>query len=121
MMIKLAIALMTVVSAAFGADISGTWKGTAETQNGTVNRTFVFQVEGTKLTGETTSDMTGKSTITDGKVDGDNVTFTITAKFQDNELKLKYTGKVSGNEIKFHVESADGGGLSLDYLAKKVS
>ncbi len=104
---------------ASAADIAGTWKGTAETPNGTIERTFVFKVNGNQLTGDTTSEMMGKSVIADGKVDGDNVSFTITVKFQDNEMKLKYTGKVNGNEIKFHVESD--GGMALDYIAKKVS
>lgn len=100
-------------------DVTGTWKGTAETPNGTIERTFVFKVDGKKLTGETTSQMMGKSTITDGVVDGDNLSFTITVKFQDNEMKLSYKGKVSGNEIKFNVEASNG--ISLDYVAKKIS
>jgi hypothetical protein len=106
--------------AALAADVTGTWKATAEGPNGTMQRTFVFKVEGSKLTGETTSSMFGKSTITDGKVDGDNLSFTITVKFQDNEMKLNYQGKVSGNEIKFTVEMP-GGGQTLEWLAKKVS
>ena len=109
-----------LASVAFAADVTGTWKGTAETQNGTIERTFVFKQDGEKLTGETTSQMLGKSVITDGKVTGDDVSFTITAKFGDNELKLNYKGKVSGNEIKFHVEGP-AGGPSIDYVAKKVS
>ena len=79
---------------ASAADISGNWKATADFGGQTIERTFVFKVEGTKLTGETTSSMMGKSTITDGKVEGDNVTFNITVKFQDNETKLTYKGKV---------------------------
>ena len=113
--------LMAVFAlAASAADVTGTWKGTAETPNGTIERTFVFKVEGDKLTGETSSAITGKSAITDGKIDGDNLSFSITAKVQDNEIKLNYTGKVNGNEIKFHVESPEAG-VSLDYVAKKVS
>lgn len=112
------IAMLAIVASA--ADISGTWRGKAETPNGTIERTFVFKVDGTKVTGETSSEMIGKSVIENGKVEGDTVTFTITAKFQDNEMKLSYTGKISGNEIKFHVESG-AGGMTLDYLAKKVS
>ncbi len=105
---------------ASAADITGNWKGSAETPNGTIERTFTFKVDGTNLTGETTSQMMGKSTIENGKVDGDNVSFTITVKFQDNDMKLNYLGKVNGNEIKFHVEGANGG-PSIDYVVKKVS
>jgi hypothetical protein len=118
---RLLLAFFTLFAlAASAADISGTWKGTAETPNGTVERTFVFKVDGTKLTGETTSQMFGKSVINDGKVEGDDVSFNITIKFQDNEMKANYKGKVSGDMIKFHVEAADGG-FSVDYVAKRVS
>jgi hypothetical protein len=83
------------------ADISGNWKGTAETPNGTIERTFVFKVDGHKLTGETTSNMFGKSTIEDGKVDGDDVSFTITVNVQGTDAKVNYKGKVEGDTIKF--------------------
>lgn len=116
---KWLIAILLACSVAFAADVSGTWKGTAETPNGTIERTFVFKVDGNKLTGETTSQMMGKSVIENGKIEGDNLSFTITVKFQDNEMKLNYTGKLSGNEIKFHVEGA--GGMTLEYTAKKIS
>lgn len=106
---------------ASAADISGNWKGTAETPNGTIERTFVFKVDGARLTGETTSQMLGKSTIEDGKVDGDNVSFIIKVKFQENDVELHYQGKVSGEEIKFHVEIPGGGGQAVDYVAKRVS
>jgi hypothetical protein len=106
---------------ALAADIAGTWKATAEGPNGSMEHTFVFQVDGNKLTGETTSSMMGKSTIADGKVDGDNLSFTITVKFQDNEMKLSYKGKVTGNEIHFTAEMAGGGGQSLEWHGKKIS
>jgi hypothetical protein len=102
------------------ADVTGTWKGTADTPNGPVERTFVFKVDGNKLTGETSSEMLGKSTITDGKIDGDNLSFTITAKYQDNEMKLNYKGKVNGNEIKFTVE-IPGTDQTIVYNAKRIS
>ena len=116
------VALILIALSAFfasGADVSGTWKATAETGNGTMERTFVFKVEGTKLTGETTSSMMGKSTIADGKIEGDDLSFTITVKFQDNEMKLNYKGKVSGDQIKMTVDAPNG--MSFEWNAKKVS
>jgi len=113
-----AAALFTLTASA--ADISGTWKGTADTPVGKIERTFVFKVNGNKLTGETTSQMTGTSQITDGKIDGDKVTFTLNMNVQGQDFKLTYTGKITGDEIAFHVESADGQ-LTLDYTVKKVS
>lgn len=107
-------------SALMGADISGNWKGTAEGPNGTIERTFNFKQDGTKLTGETTSEFTGQSKIEDGKVEGDNITFSIKAKFQENEMKLVYKGKVTGEQINFDVEFPTGDGPTIKYVAKRV-
>ena len=106
---------------ALAADISGNWKATAEGPNGALERTFTFKQDGTKLTGETTSSFTGKSTITDGKVEGDTVTFTIMAKIGDQDVKLNYKGKIAGGEIKFTSEMAGGGGNPpIEWTAKKM-
>ena len=115
---RLIVLLAVIAAAALAADINGTWKATAEGPNGSMERTFVFKVEGSKVTGETTSSMMGKSTITDGKIDGDSITFTITAKFGDNEMKLTYNGKIKDNEIVFQ-SSAGGGGQTIEWHAKK--
>src|SRR6266568_3356609 len=118
---RVLISTILCALAAFAADISGTWKATAEGPNGSMERTFVFKVDGAKVTGETTSTMMGKSVINDGKVEGDTVTFTITGKFGDQEVKLNYKGKISGSEIKVTSEMAGGGGggSPIEWVAKK--
>ena len=114
------LTLMLFTMAAFAADIAGTWKGTAEGPQGALERSFVFKVDGTKLTGETTSQMLGKSTITDGKIDGDNISFSITASMQGNELKLTYKGKVTGSELELTSEMSGGpGGQAITWHLKK--
>jgi hypothetical protein len=120
---RLLIALFALFALTVSAaDISGNWKGSAETPNGTIERTFVFKVDGNKVTGETTSQFLGKSVINDGKLDGDSLTFTIMVKFQENEMKVNYKGKIApnGNEIKFTAEAQDGG-FVVEYVAKRVS
>ena len=114
----LLLALFALTAAA--ADVSGTWKGSAQTPNGTVERTFVFKVDGNKLTGETTSDMFGKSVIEDGKVDGDDISFTITVNVQGNEGKVNYKGHVDGDQIKFTV-NIPAYSQTVEYVAKRVS
>ncbi|HXM45721.1 MAG TPA: hypothetical protein VN924_31080 [Bryobacteraceae bacterium] len=117
---KWLLCLMVLVAvAASAADISGNWKGTAETPNGTVERTFVFNVDGHKLTGETTSNMFGKSTIEDGKVDGDDVSFSVTVNIQGTAGKVNYRGKVEGDTIKFQIE-VQAIGQTLEMTAKRV-
>jgi autotransporter translocation and assembly factor TamB len=117
-MLPLAILALAVVASA--ADISGTWKGTAQSANGPIERTFNFKVDGNKLTGDTTSEVFGKSTIEDGKIDGDTVTFTITVNYQGNEGKVNYTGKVNGDQIDFTVE-IPAFNQTVKYSAKRVT
>ena len=118
---RLLVSLILSAVMACAADVAGTWKGTAEGPQGALERTFVFKVDGSKLTGETTSEMLGKSEIKDGKVDGDNISFTITANIQGNELKLSYKGKVTGNEMRLtsEVSGGEGGGMTIQWVAKK--
>lgn len=111
------LALLATTLTAFGADVTGNWKATAEGPNGSMERTFTLKAEGAKLTGETVSSVVGKSEITEGKIDGDNISFVINVKFQDNEMKLNYKGKVvNKDEIKFTV---DLNGNTIEWLAKR--
>ena len=101
---------------AVAADITGNWKATAEGPNGAMERTFAFKQQGTKLTGETVSSMVGKSEIKDGKVEGDTVSFTITADFGGNAMTIKYSGKITGSEIKLKSEAGEN---TFEWTAKK--
>jgi hypothetical protein len=75
-------------------------------------------VDGDKVTGKTASSFAGESTIKDGKIEGDTVTFTIDVKFGDQDVKLNYRGKIAGDTIKFTVEA---GGNTIVWNAKRVS
>jgi hypothetical protein len=121
---KLLLSLVAVFAAfaltASAADISGNWKGTAEGPQGAIERTFTFHQDGAKLTGETNSQMLGKSTIDEGKVEGDDISFSITAKFQDNDMKITYKGKITGDTIKL-TSAFGGGGQTIEWTLKKAS
>ena len=117
-LLPLTILIFALTAAA--ADVTGTWKGTAQTPAGAAERTFNFKVDGNKLTGDTTSDMFGKSVIEDGKVDGDNISFTLTISVQGNEAKVNYSGKVKGDQIDFTVE-VPAVNQTIQYTAKRVA
>lgn len=85
---------------AFAADFNGKWKAQFDSQWGVQNYTYYFQVEGTKLTGKAVSDR-GETSITEGKVDGDNISFVEVLTFNGMEVRITYTGKIAGDEIKF--------------------
>jgi hypothetical protein len=103
---------------AYGADITGDWKGTADFGNGPIERSFTFKVDGKKLTGETSSQMMGKSVIEEGVIDGNDVSFAIVGKIQGNEMKLHYKGTVNGNEMTL---TSDANGQTIEWKLKKVS
>ena len=90
----------------FAADISGKWNGKVETPNGSRDVNMTFKVEGSTLTG-TVSGRQSDSPIENGKIDGDNVSFTVTRKFNDMEIKTNYTGKISGESINLKYKMRD--------------
>src|SRR5579872_592920 len=97
--------LLPVLIAAFASialadDVAGTWKASIETPNGTVESTFVLKVDGVKLSGTVTSQMGGESAISEGKIDGDKISFVVSREFNGNTFKITYEGSVKGNEMK---------------------
>ena len=91
---------LATVTLAWAADVSGKWTAQVPGRNGqTREQTFNFKVEGDKLTG-TVSGMQGDNPISDGKISGNDITFTVKLSFQGNERTLVYKGTVSGDEIK---------------------
>ncbi|WP_051670210.1 hypothetical protein [Bryobacter aggregatus] len=122
-MIRILIPLFLSALAMLGADgnpaITGNWKGSAEGPNGAIERSFTLKVEGSKLSGETVSQYTGKSTLNEGKADGDTITFSINAKIQDNEMKLNYKGKMTGKD-QIKLSSEGFGGSSIEWTLKRV-
>ncbi len=91
-------ALATTV--AMAADVSGTWTASFDTQVGPQMYTYTFKVEGNKLTGTAKSNL-GEGTISNGMVNGDDISFTENLNYQGMDLQIAYKGKISGDEIKF--------------------
>ena len=105
---------------AFAADVTGTWKAEFNTQRGLQKYTFTLRQDGTKVTGKANVERDGEkreAELKEGKVDGDTVTFVEPLKIQDNEVNITYTGKISGNEIKFTRKVGDFG--SSEATAKR--
>lgn len=117
---RLLIFLAVFASAALASDITGSWKATAPGPNGPMERTFIFQVAGDDLTGQTTSSVLGTSAIENGKIDGDSLTFTITVMLQNRETKLIYRGRVAGEVIRLTADTP-GGGPKVQWTARRVS
>jgi hypothetical protein len=90
-------------AAATTAGITGDWKTEFESQVGPQKYTYHFKQDGQKLSGKADAvmrDQKREVELLEGKVDGDKVSFVEMLKFQDNEIRITYTGTISGNEMK---------------------
>jgi enterochelin esterase-like enzyme len=120
---KTRITLQTLALAslsALAADVTGTWKAEFETQRGLQKYTFTLKQDGATVTGKASVERDGEkrdAEFKDGKVEGDTVTFVEPLKIQDNEINITYTGKITGNEIKFTRKVGDFG--SSEATAKR--
>jgi hypothetical protein len=98
------MALLLCSFTAAAADVSGKWFAQVPQGHGLLEINFTFKVEGAKLTGTATyplGDNVFRLEITDGKVNGDELSFTITSKYRDTDVKSVYKGKVAGDQINF--------------------
>ena len=92
------------------ADVSGTWKAEFDTQIGVQKYTYTLEQDGDKLTGKATAEIgetRNESELTEGKIEGDTVSFVELLDFRDNQLEIRYTGKVAGKTIQFTREVGD--------------
>lgn len=100
----LAVLLLTLGTvAALAANISGKWTADVPGRNGnTQTITMTLKADGASLTGTITTPR-GDNDISDGKIDGNNVTFDQKLSFNGNDFTINYAGVISddGNSIKF--------------------
>ena len=99
---------LLLAASAFAADVTGKWTADMEGRNGQkMTATFNLKAEGATLTG-TVSGRMGETQITNGKVEGDKISFDVVREFNGNSFTQHYTGTVSGDTIAFKVEGSRG-------------
>ena len=115
-----AAALVVIAFASVrAADPSGRWSATFTTDIGEQSYTFEFVVKGSELTGMVKGSLTGETKITEGKVDGDTITFVEAVTFMEMPLRIVYSGTItSADEIQFTRNVADIANEKL--VAKRV-
>jgi hypothetical protein len=102
--------VFAALSLAWAADVNGKWTAQVPGRGGqTSENTFTFKVDGDKVTG-TVANQRGENPISDGKISGDDISFTVKLSFNGNDITMAYKGKVSGDEIKFTRTVQGGGG-----------
>ncbi len=109
----LAVLFLLFAGLAFAADVTGKWQATAQSPDGQeMQLTFNFKQDGEKLTGSVESPM-GETPISEGKVTGDTISFTV----EMGDMKIVHKGTISGDEMKLKVEIGE---QTMDMTAKRA-
>ena len=101
-------ALLTVP--AFAADATGNWTAEMKGRNGETRETkFDLKQDGSTLTGKMIGPQGREMEISNGKVDGDTLSFDTKVEMQGESRTISYTGTISGDEIKMKRNMPAGG------------
>ena len=90
------------------ADIDGTWTMTTEGKNGPQTTTLTLMSKGSALTGKMEGGRGGPVDISEGTVNGANVSFKVTRDFGKGPNTQEYKGTVSGTELKLTTQGRGG-------------
>jgi hypothetical protein len=109
---------LALLTSLWAADIFGNWivKVTGRWPPG--ETIFSFKEDGKKLTGKV-ADFQGEATISEGKINGDSISFAVVRSIGGKEKKLRYEGKVALNQIKFTCEVEGEAGRPQEFIAER--
>ena len=116
-----AAVLMTLsVATARAADISGNWVADMEAPGGggSMQLAFTFKQDGAVLSGSVQGPQGDAIAITDGKIDGDKISF----KISFNGMTITHEGTVNaaGDEIKLNTKADSADFPAMDITLKRV-
>jgi enterochelin esterase-like enzyme len=95
--------LLTVPWIGFAADLTGVWQSEFDSQVGRQKYTYTLKQEGDKLTGNANSevnDQKREAELSEGKIEGDKVSFVEMLNFNGNDIRITYHGTIADNEMK---------------------
>jgi hypothetical protein len=126
----LSTAIALVATSLFAADassnagstsVAGKWKSEFDTPVGHLNYIYEFKTGGDKLTGTAIREREGAKAeieLKEAAVTGDQVSFVEPIKIQDQDVRVEYKGKLSGDEIKLTRKVGDF--ASMEIVAHRV-
>ncbi len=120
MKFRLILLSCALALAAFAADVTGKWTYEMQGRNGAMTGTLNLKADGNTLTG-TVSGRGGDIEISDGKIEGDTLSFTVVREFNDRKMVMKYSGTVTADGIKFKVQNEGSDRPAREFVAKKVN
>jgi len=112
----LTIALL-LAAPIFAADIDGKWTGSIDAGAGPMPVVYNFKADGATLTGSTTGPDGMEIKISDGKIEGNNISFTLNLDFGGMPFALACKGVLSGSDLKMNMDFA---GMPFEFALKKA-
>lgn len=113
--------LTASLSFAHAADLAGKWTAEFDSQIGVQKYSYEFKSDGGKLSGTAHYDHSmgqGDVVLKDIKLTDSNLSFTEPLKFNDMEVIISYSGKLTGDELKLTRKVGDFG--TEDLVAKRA-
>lgn len=116
-MIRSIFAALILAGSGLAATVDGQWQGSVATPNGESALGFNFQSNGTTLTGTNTTQV-GEAKITNGKIDGDAITFSVSIDAGGMPIILNYKGIVAQDQIRFTLDVM---GMPMEFVATRLA
>jgi len=111
----LALALL-LAAPIFAADIDGKWTGTIDGGGGPMQLVYNFKADGTTLTGSTTGPDGMEVKLSDGKIEGNDISFNLTLDFGGQSITMAAKGVLSGSDLKMMLDFM---GMPFEFVLKK--
>lgn len=120
--------LLALSLAAYAADVSGKWTFEQQGRRGgnPTTVTLNLKAEGGTVTG--TVSQPGRngnmeSQISDGKIDGNNISFKVSRQMGDNTITMEYSGTIDGDSISLKITrpGRDGNPMTSEVTAKRAT
>jgi len=119
--------LLAVTLCLMAADASGKWTFQQEGRNGSVQVTLNLKVDAGALTATLTrpgrDGNAMETAISDGKVDGNNISFAVKREFNGNSFVTTYKGTLDGDSLKIEITmpGRDGNSRTMNVVAKRAT
>ena len=116
--LAVAVTLLMSATVTMAADVDGKWSGSVSTPNGDFPQGFTFKADGAMLTGSMSGMDGNPIAIKDGKIDGNNISFSVVLDFGGMMFTLNYKGVVDKDQIKVQ---GDAMGMPFEFVLKRTS
>jgi hypothetical protein len=130
-LLVLVVAVLAITFVSKAADVTGKWTAQVPGRNGAQQEmTFQLKADGAALTGTVTGGGGGRRgggggapqarEISEGKIDGDKISFTVKTEANGQTRVAKYSGTISGDTLQLkQTREGRNGAQTTDITAKR--